>query len=209
LEYFSKIKKYPNNNPPKIFCHHGFLTGEKSIKNLILGFEIAANNLAKKNIEIQLVIAGSGECENEYKEIVSNFQNNSNEEISAKRFNFLGNYNYESLPKILEKVDVGVIPYPLNGFNNYTIHNKIFDYWAIGKPVLTSLNKPLIRIIDETKAGIYHDFSTPENAAKAIEIVATSDISEMSQNALEAAENKYNWQQDSKNLVAFLEKFVK
>jgi len=191
-----KNANYFSSKPPKILCHHGFLSAEKSITNLLLGFEIAAEN---KNIE--LIIAGSGECEDEYKELVSKFRNKN-------KIHFLGKYDYQTLPQILDKSDIGVIPYQINDFNNYTIHNKLFDYFALCKPVLASTANPLIRILNETKAGLAMDFSNEKNAAFAIEEILKADIETMSKNALDAAQKKYNWDIDAKILCDFIARFV-
>jgi glycosyltransferase involved in cell wall biosynthesis len=163
---------------------------------LLLGFEIVAEN---KNIE--LIIAGDGECKNEYQELVSKFRNKN-------KIHFLGSYDYQTLPQILAKSDIGVIPYQINDFNNYTIHNKVFDYFALGKPVLVSLANPLVRVINETKAGLAMDFSNEKSSAFAIEEILNADIETMSKNALEAAQNKYNWDVDAKILCDFITSFM-
>lgn len=195
LSYF-KDANYFSSNPPKVFCHHGFLSAEKSITNLLLGFEVAAEN---KNIE--LLIAGYGECENDYKELVSKFRNKN-------KIHFLGAYDYQTLPQILGKSDIGVVPYQISDFNNYTIHNKVFDYFALGKPVLVSRANPLVRIVNETQAGLAMDFSNEKSAAVAIEEMLKADIESMSKNALKSAQNKYNWDVDAKTLCDFIASFV-
>ena len=179
----------------KILCHHGFLSAEKSITNLLLGFEIAA-----ENNDIELIIAGDGECKNDYEELVAKFRNKN-------KIHFLGAYDYQTLPQILVQSDIGVVPYQISDFNNYTIHNKVFDYFALGKPVLASTVKPLIRILEETKAGLAMDFSTAKSSAIAIETIINADIETMSKNALAAAQNKYNWSVDAKTLCDFIGRF--
>lgn len=195
LSYFENAKKY-SSKPPKVFCHHGHLTAEKSILNLLTGFELAADGR-----DIKLIIAGGGECEQDYRYIVSKFKNKN-------KIEFTGAYNYESLPNILGKADIGVIPYQISDFNNYTIHNKIFDYFALGKPVLTSLANPLIRITQETKAGISSDFSNAETARLSIEKMLSADTESMSQNAYKFAAEKYNWQMDSFKLKDFISNYL-
>ncbi len=186
----------PSNNRTKIFCHHGYLSAEKSIANFLLGFEKAA-----ANHDIQLIVAGSGESEQDYKNMVESFKNKN-------KILFMGEYDYKSLPDIISKSDIGIVPYQISDFNNYTIHNKIFDYFAFGKPILTSLALPLKRIIEETNAGLAMDFSSGEAAAIAIETILDMDIGLMSRNALKAAHEKYNWSVDAESLVKFISRFV-
>jgi glycosyltransferase involved in cell wall biosynthesis len=169
-----------NDNIPIRFCNHGFLSAEKPITNFLLGFESVAN---KYNIEF--VIAGIGEMVDVYKQLISNFK-------SKDKIKFTGKFNLEELVKIFNGIDIGVVPFPADDQTNYTIQNKIFDYMFAGKPVLTGKSNPLVRVMEETKAGLALDFSTPESSAIAIETMLLSDTETMSKNGMEAVKNKYN-----------------
>ncbi len=191
-----------NTNQKKIngiiFGHHGFTTNEKSIKNFLLGFILAAN-IDKK---IEFLIYGDGESYDE----LSNIANSSNVNNQIK---FKGNYLFNDLPQIINLFDIGVIPYQISDFNNYTIHNKIFDYMASGRPVIVSEATPMKRIINETKAGIVVDCSNPENIADAILNIQNLDLQTMSENGIKAFREKYNWEVDSKNMIDFIERIIK
>ena len=100
------------------------------------------------------------------------------------------------------------MPFLPTDFNNYTIQNKLFDYFSNARPVLVSNCKPLERIINETEAGISADCSTPENSVLAIEKMLNTCSSEMSRNAQEAFRKKYNWENDENVLAEFIKKFI-
>lgn len=189
LEFFlnSRIKIYET----KTFFHHGNMTAEKRLNPIIEIFCKLDNNY-------KLVLAGEGECFDEYKQLAGNCDN----------IEFIGKYDYNQLPEIIKNVDVGVIPYQKSDFNNYTLHNKVFDFFAAGKPVILSPTKPFIRLIEETKAGVICDFYSKESFSNSLEKLLMNGIEIISSNALKAAEGKYNWAYDKKKLQKFIDKYL-
>jgi glycosyltransferase involved in cell wall biosynthesis len=185
------------SNPPKVFGHHGWMSSDKNIMNLVKGFDIAADRFP----EIELLLAGNGE---DYEEIKSAVDNSKNKD----RIMLTGRYTQEELPGILSKIDVGCLPYEVNLFNDHTLHNKLFDYLACGKPLICSDTRPFARVIQETDAGIATDCSTPRKVAGAIESMMNSDVSSFSKNARNAATSKYNWDIDKVNLISFINLFI-
>ncbi|MBX3044652.1 MAG: glycosyltransferase [Candidatus Kapabacteria bacterium] len=195
---FGDYSHKSKNDKNKIaICHHGYLTDEKKItpflKSLLL--------INKHHTKFNFVIAGTGES---LDELIQIHQSAS----APKNIIFSGAYDYTSLPEIISNCDFGVLPYEHNDFNNFTIHNKIFDYFAFGKPVIVSDVHPLKRIIEETGAGIVVDFRNIDSAAETISQIDTLDYSRMSENAKSAFNNKYNWDYDSQILIDFINKFL-
>ncbi len=186
------------NNPPRIYGHHGYLSADKNIELLIEAFDIVADTY----LDISLLIAGGGECYDDIKQLVEKCNNKG-------RINLMGNYNHKDLPEILEKIDIGVIPYELNDFNNYTIHNKIFDYFAFAKPVIATPMIPTKRIIEETQAGwVLQKYSVDAMVNTIIKSQNDNTIEEKSINAYNSFINKYNWDNDFNNLLQFLKKYI-
>jgi len=196
LSIFEGVSKNINK-PPKVFGHHGWMSSDKNILNLVLGFDRAAEKFS----EIELLLAGDGE---DFEEI----QSSSSKAKHKNRIHLIGRYEPNDLPNILSKIDIGCLPYEINLFNDHTLHNKLFDYLACGKPLLCSKTKPFRRVIDETGAGILADCSTPEKVTKAIIEIMQSNTDQYSENAIKVAEHKYNWDVDSANLVSFINKFT-
>jgi glycosyltransferase involved in cell wall biosynthesis len=208
-DFFSKeslkdnINQTQNNtsskNYPKklIFGHHGYTSDEKSLVKFLFGFQQAS--LENKNIEFH--IAGTGESIEELRALAEKFS-------SRDRIKFYGEYSYEDLPEIINRWDIGVIPYQLNEFNNFTIHNKIFDFFAMGKPVFCSETKPFMRLIKETGAGINVNCEREFAIRDAILKIYDMDLTEMSKRGRESFEKKYNWSVDSKNILDFVNKYL-
>lgn len=188
-----------NDNDKFIFFHHGMLSRDKTIDIFLDAFLQLAETM---NIELR--VAGHGEYLDYYKSIANKY-------TSKEKVKFLGKYQLAELRTIAQNCDCGVLPFKYNDFNNYTIHNKIFDYLAFGLPVFVSECEPLKRIINETKAGVIGDCSSVITCKKAIveaidAIKANANI--YSQNAVKAYEEKYNWSVDEQNLINFISKFI-
>ena len=186
------LKHKLENNLPIVFGHHGHLTGDKSIKTFLYAFEKLS---AKYNIK--LIIVGTGEEETNYKNIVKDFK-------SKENIHFMGRLDSNDFQKMINETDIGIMPYPINDQNNYTIHNKVYFYMKSGKPILTNIVKPYIRLFNETKAGLALDFTTIDNAVKSIEQMLHSDTITMSKNGRQAVLEKYNWNTDAAKMIEFV-----
>ncbi len=178
--------------------HHGYLTSEKSLMKFVSAFSQYAEN----NDNIRLVIAGSGDCLNDYKGVL---ERNG----TIKYVDFTGAYKQEELKGILSKIDIGFIPYQISDFNNFTIHNKVFDYWMNGQPVVLSATDPFVRIAEDTKAAMILDCESEASIIQFFENIEFYDWEYMSKNAVFFSRNKYNWEVDSEVLIDFVNKFVK
>ncbi len=194
---FEKIENSKIKNDVIVFGHHGYLTAEKSIGVFVEGFLLACEKL--KNIELRII--GDGDCLEDFQKVV-------NPSMYSDKIKFLGKYSIKELPDFLKQIDIGILPYQINDFNNYTLHNKIFDYFLFGKPVLLSDTNPFRRIIKETNAGLCKDLSTAEKVRDSILEIVEINLSEFQKNSRLAFENKYNWQIDKENLINFIEKYI-
>ena len=200
LSFFSSCIRLENQQLAQkdtiTLCHHGFLSNDKNIDVLVDAFSIAA----QAEPRLRLIIAGFGECFDQVKEKVDGSPVRSKIELTGK-------YNYKDLPSILARADIGVLPYRLNDFNNYTLHNKVFDFFAAAKPVILSETNPFKRLINETHSGITCDCTNSSSLANGIIRFVSQDYPEYCRKAISAARNKYNWNKDLDNLISFLEKF--
>lgn len=194
LHFFRGFVKTLNYHP-RIFLHHGYHTSEKPIDKFVEYFI----EFARPNNGFRLQIAGPGECIPGLKSLVL--------ARNANNVDFLGEYKFDELPNILMKADIGVIPYPANDFNNFTLHNKIFDFLACGIPILVSDAKPLRRLVEETKAGLSIQIER-ESIKDFFNQIDNYNWQKMSKNALEFSRKKYNWSVDEQNLIRFTKKVL-
>lgn len=197
------VKNTPNiSEEPKpefqegkiIFLHHGWLTEEKKIDIFINSFiEIYGNN---NNFE--LIIAGNGNCLPEYKD----------SSLGINNIKFIGEYKYSDLRSIISNCSIGILPYEENDFNNYTIHNKLFDYFALSKPVLVSNARPIARIVRETVSGFVVDCTNSLKLTENLSKLDFSELEKLGDNAYNAYITRYNWGEDEKNLLKFVKEFI-
>lgn len=85
---------------------------------------------------------------------------------------------------------------------------KMFEYMAMGIPVIVS-NFPLYRsIIEGNKCGLCVDPLDPSEIAKAIDYILThpEEAQRMGENGLRAVKEQYNWDVEEKKLLALYEK---
>lgn len=189
---------FPKENQENItFSYHGAINYERNLEVFIRGFAIASG----KYNQIRLEIAGKGE-ETEHLIKLANDLNCSD------KISFLGEYNHHELPALLSKTDIGILPFVTDEHINNTVANKLFDYMATGKPVLVSIAKPMLRIVNETQCGIAADCSTPEGCSNAIESILRTDLSSLGSNGRLWFLEKYNWSVDSANMLNFIKKYI-
>jgi glycosyltransferase involved in cell wall biosynthesis len=87
---------------------------------------------------------------------------------------------------------------------------KMFEYMALGLPVVVS-NFPLYReVVEGAKCGICVDPSNPAEIARAIKwiIEHPEEAKLMGQNGRKTVLEKYSWENESKNLLELYEKII-
>jgi glycosyltransferase involved in cell wall biosynthesis len=172
------------------FIHHGYLTNEKNF----IGFY---SKLMKflTTYESKFYLFGTGENLEDYKKLTpKNF-------INSKVF-FKGKYQYEEIFDNISKCDIGIMTYEINEFNQYTLHNKIFDYMMLGKAVIVTENKPLVNIINNYDCGWV--LKEDEDLFAFFENIQINDILEKGKNGRKAFLQEFNWENDKKKLIEFI-----
>lgn len=181
------------NIPPITFGHHGYMTLERNLANLVLGFDIAARQFP----HITLLIAGTGETFDDVSKLVSTV-------LSKNRIHLTGPYKAKDLSDLYNRTDIGILPYSDQEFRQFTLPNKAFDYMACGKPIISSGLQPMKRLLDETGAGIYGPCSSPEDIALMIERMMEADIQAMSSKGHQVFLTKYHWENEVEQLLSAL-----
>ncbi|MCH7723172.1 MAG: glycosyltransferase family 4 protein [Bacteroidetes bacterium] len=173
----------------KIVLYTGTVSPERGLITPILGMKYIKNN--KSNLV--LLIVGEGPHKNHLKQLV--IKENLSDKVILMDWP-----GHKYIPSLIYHSLICIIPQPSNDFINTTIPHKLFEYMAMSKPVLTSDAKPFKRIIEESSAGLVFKSNDPENFAKVILEIASSEIN-FGKNGVKAVEEKYNWENDSKVLV--------
>lgn len=187
---FFNFKRFEDDRPYKIIAYHGFINTERNLEFFL--------NVAKDFNDFEFHIWGKVTSDSNIKSAFSKYPN----------IKFFGEYKLKDLNEIIKKSDIGLLPYILDEHINNTISNKFFDYMANGIPIICSKAKPMMRLIDELGVGVYFDFSNKENIENALFNLTKYDFKNFGENGFQAFRDKFNWENDKKRLISFVEKFI-
>ncbi len=123
------------------------------------------------------------------------------------RATFHGRRPYEEILDRLSEFDAGVIPHHATDHWNFTVQNKLFDYFSASLPVLVSSMPPAARIVTGLGAGLVFQDRDAASLGRAILDLADPAVrSAMGAAGRRAVERQYNWSVDGARMVASLER---
>ncbi len=121
---------------------------------------------------------------------------------------FTGYLNGKDLLRQLNTFDIGIIPDPVNAYNDKISMNKVFEYSALGVP---SVAYPLF----ETRrllggAGVYAEGDTPADLARACATLMQDDElrARCSDEAARLAQHAFSWTREAGKYVAAYDRLV-
>ena len=140
----------PNNF---LIVFHGAFTKWHGIIDLIKAAEI----VQKKDYTIKFLLIGGGELEKTARSLAPN------------NCIFLGKKNYENIPYYLAACDVGIAPFSIlppyiKKLGFYWTPMKIFEYMALGLPIITADYKELRKIANNATFYQPGDYRALANA---------------------------------------------
>lgn len=124
---------------------------------------------------------------------------------SIANVNFLGHRRHEEIPAYLSSFDVAVIPHILDDFTRSMDPVKMYEYLALGKPVVASRNpqiemyKDIIHLVDDAEmfvGAVRYELTRPRWEA---ELKSASRI---------AFARKHTWQQRVDDMVAIVLRYL-
>ncbi len=190
-------RKY-ENKPVLKLLYVGFVTGLRGIDLTIKA--LAKYYSSKKDIDplIEFNIIGIGTAINSLKQLIHHY--NLDECIHLH-----GWCSHDVVKEFFNKSDVGILTYPQCAHWNSTIPNKLFDYMAMGLPVIASEVRPIKRIVDETGCGICIDPDDYDAFIAALYKMTNPEYrAQVGQRGISAVSDKYNWEHDIKKLWTIL-----
>ena len=123
------------------------------------------------------------------------------------RVKFTGRVPLNELLGYTAGADVGLQILQNMCFNHYsTDSNKLFEYFAVGVPVVASDFPEIAKVVKEFDAGVLIDPHKPENIAKGINYILENESrrAEMAKNAKRAS-LKYNWANEERRFFSIYE----
>ena len=119
---------------------------------------------------------------------------------------FKGRVDKKYIPFITSHADVNL----MNGLENPIFRfgispNKLFDYFAAGKPILCNFSSKYNPVITE-KAGLEYDPNKPGDFAEKLSEILTTESDAIGNNGRRAVEKKYNFNAMTDTLEKILRK---
>ncbi|HAE86590.1 TPA: hypothetical protein DCG86_01050 [Candidatus Marinimicrobia bacterium] len=193
LEDFVPNNAYSDINLPedlKIVLYVGGLDSHRGLDVVIRGM----NQLISSGEPLYLLIVGGGRYEKTIEELLR-------ESPSLKgRMHVTGWVPYKYVPWFVSQSDVCVIPQGSNIHTDTTIPHKVFQYCALGKPVVAADAVPMKRIVHEIHGGeIFRSGDVEDFREKLLFVLKQPDV--YGQSGKKVVEEKYNWSCAEKELL--------
>lgn len=213
----STVSNTPELSKIEVSCHNNNITGEiglrirKSYSAIYTGgiqkgrgiqtVIDAIPLIVQKIPNFLFVVVGDGYATTYFKNLAR--EKNINEHIL-----WVGYIEHQELYTYITDCKIGVIPHFASEHVNSTVPNKLFDYMALGLPVLVSDALPLARIVREEKCGLSYKSGDEVALQQSLIELYRSDES-FGVNAMQSVQNKYNWQCDEAELLRAIDFFGK
>ena len=116
---------------------------------------------------------------------------------------FEGWQDVSLFPSYIQVADVCLSPIHRNLHHDTTFANKLFQYMAMGKPVLASDCPPQVRVIEEESCGLIHKGGDANDIARQVVALAKNEKEAlaMGNRGKQAVFSKYNWNLTSRELI--------
>ncbi|MEQ8685205.1 MAG: glycosyltransferase family 4 protein [Imperialibacter sp.] len=127
-------------------------------------------------------------------------------ELGVSEFvSFEGWQDVSLFPTYIRVASVCVSPIHRNLHHDTTFANKIFQYMAMGKPLVVSDCPPQVRVVEEAQCGLVHEGGSAAELARQIIGISEdpSQAARMGENGKKAVLDKYNWPKTSARLIDY------
>lgn len=161
----------------------------------------AVGKLVKEIPHIRLVLAGSGEG------MVSLKQSAKDAGIEQNVI-FKGFVDFKLVPALIAQSHICIIPHYVSEHINTTIPNKVFDYMALGRPVIVSNAIPLKRVVETNTCGLVFTSGDADDLAGKIKYLYENPavMRHYSVSGKAAVMQRFNWAVDEDVMMQVLEK---
>ena len=152
-------------------------------------------SLEKENCNIKLVIVGGGPSYNKLQKLVIA----KKLETKVILTNFI---SQKDIPKYISLADICINPFQINYVTNRILPTKIIEYFACGKPVLSTPLAGTKELLPNEDYGIL--YSNSENFAKTLSILLLnkSRLNQLGRQGLEYVQKHHDWKILSKQLLS-------
>lgn len=177
----------------------GIIGKQDGLDHLVRAVHHLVNTLGER--DFQAVVVGDGPALEDIKKLTA--------ELKLEDYiTFTGYRSGEELLSTLSAFDIGVIPDPVNPYNDKISMNKVFEYSTLGLPIIAYPLTETKRLLGE--AGLFAKGADPVDLANAIHSVMTDPAKREQLAALSAkvAKSDFSWATEASKLVAAYERLL-
>ena len=156
-------------------------------------------NLKKVNPNIKLLIVGGGPSYSQLKKLV--IKKKLESEIILTNF-----INQNEIPKYISLADICINPFEINYLTNRILPTKIIEYFACGKPVLSTPLSGTKELLPNEKFGILYSDSNNFVMTLSTLLLDKNRLKQLGKQSFEYVQKTHDWKILSKQL---LNKFLK
>ncbi len=189
-----------NNNGIKnefILMYHGIVVERHGLDTLLY----AVNMLRNKISGIKLIVYGDGEFVPKFLELVKKLEIDD-------IVKYHGSVPIEEIAEIISGIDLGVIPNRLNPFTKINFPTRIFEYLCMKKPVIVPRTQGIEDYFTEEEIFYFNSGNEKDLAAAILKIYADLENTKSVVDKGFHIYEKYNWENQSKELVNIYKKVL-
>jgi glycosyltransferase involved in cell wall biosynthesis len=184
------VGKYKNDY---VILYTGWLSPERGLETAIEAMPLIRQRVPNA----RLVIAGGGPSEEDVRRFV-HFRG------ATDYVEVTGWLDHRLFPSYITAAQVCIVPHPADPSINTTSPNKLFEYMALGKPVVVSDARPLARVVRAHQCGKVFTSHDPHSFAAAVLRLRGQERA-AGANGRKAVIETYNWSVSSQRLLAAYE----
>jgi glycosyltransferase involved in cell wall biosynthesis len=147
-----------SEDDPFRLVHAGYVRENRGLQDVAKALKIL---IQRDKINVVLRVIGEGDFVNPLKGIAKHLG-------IAQKVEFIPMLPPDKVAGAMAECDIGLCCYLLSEQTQQTIPGKLFEYMAVGLPVLSSGRKPVVRIVERERCGLAYHSRDPESIASAI-----------------------------------------
>lgn len=183
----AKLEEYKSK---KTVVYFGDISERRGVLDIV---DVAI--IQKDNPEYHFVFIGSGSSVNAIHKLVNKYE--------LSNVDVLGYIPISTAMTVIESCSIGICPFHRNIHHDTTYANKMFQYMALGLPLIVSDCPSQAVIVEKEKAGvIFKAGDSNDLNKKLIDLTKNeSEFAKISSNIKHIVQKKYSWDIASKELL--------
>jgi glycosyltransferase involved in cell wall biosynthesis len=186
----------PNLKNRFVIMYHGVLSPKRGLQQAI----DAIANVRKNHPEILLFLLGTGIAQEELQSQVRNLGLDNHVLIHPP-------VPYENVPKYINSIQVGLLPFPDLDSWNTSSPIKLYEYLAMGKPVIVTDIEAHRNSLGEFKSSFFIPDHQPESIVSGIEAVLKKkgELNALGKIARKKAIEEFTWDDQARRIKTYFE----